>query len=257
MGAIDFSVSLTAKDWDGEVKAWRCPVLLVPGASVYDLFAGKRIDPDQYESNSNQAIIRWRGTDNAPERATAFVRLTKELSTEELTQKWRIAAILLPVVASLLVGVGGWFFGKQPQSAPIPTPLAASARFEKWTVSGRVDLSSSRAMWHEIGLTFQPPDLRLMQDGSFSTDIPVEVTSDGKHIFPSLIFRGVSNKDVPVVHLVTGGLGDMDYGVSRDDRVRDFKITKPIRFSPNPSSGYDADKTQKPDPGKNPEPANK
>jgi hypothetical protein len=90
---IAFNVRLGAADWDDTMSGWRCPALNVPGAKIEDVYVeGTRIDRAKYEVLQNLAVIRWAAGDR-PTRATASITLTRALSLETETERWKRLAI--------------------------------------------------------------------------------------------------------------------------------------------------------------------
>lgn len=103
--AIGFTVTLSERDWDPELSGWRCPALKIPGAAIDAVYvSGTRADTSWYEVLAEHSIVRW-VRENHPAQAAIAIKLTEELSTQELTSKWRKLAIVLPVVSSVLVAV--------------------------------------------------------------------------------------------------------------------------------------------------------
>ena len=103
--ALTFGITLTQRDWDMELGGWRCPTLKIPGAIVECVFvSGNRVDKSWYEVNYELDIVRWVHTET-PEQATFLIKLTEELSTRELTLRWKKLAIILPALASIIVAV--------------------------------------------------------------------------------------------------------------------------------------------------------
>jgi hypothetical protein len=97
-----FTITLTKKDWDENLGAWRCPPLGIPGAIVDAVFSqGVKLDDSWYVPLPNIAALRWtHGT--APKQAAVSISLTKPLTTEELTQRWKKLAIILPAIMLLV-----------------------------------------------------------------------------------------------------------------------------------------------------------
>jgi hypothetical protein len=140
MPEIAFANRLTEADWDETLRGWRCPALAVPGAVVDALFVdGNRTDSARYEVLPEHSIIRWTPIDQ-PQRVTASIRLTKELTLGSETDRWKKLAIVLPVVATIVsAGITAaatlWRPlppapsppGSQPTPpAPMPAPTPAS-----------------------------------------------------------------------------------------------------------------------------------
>lgn len=100
---IAFTVTVTDEDWDARVGGWRCPALKIPGARVDSLYVSTAlVDSSQYEVKYDLDIIRWARTEHPPQ-ATLHLKLTEELSTEELTLRWKKLAIILPLITSVVV----------------------------------------------------------------------------------------------------------------------------------------------------------
>lgn len=109
--AIAFTVNVDDRDWDPNIGGWRCPALEIPGSQVDDLYvSGARVDSGWYEVLREHSLIRWVRPER-PAQAVVSIKLTQELSTQELTSKWKQLAIVLPVVSSILVAVIGGVFG--------------------------------------------------------------------------------------------------------------------------------------------------
>ena len=108
--AIAFTVTVDDRDWDLNMGGWRCPALEIPGSQVDALYvSGARVDSAWYEVLREHSLIRWIRQDR-PAQAVVSIALTEELSTQELTSKWKKLAIVLPVVSSILVAlIGGAF----------------------------------------------------------------------------------------------------------------------------------------------------
>lgn len=121
---IAFRVRLTNDDWDQELGGWRCPALRIPGSAIGDVFSGgKEINKDWYAARSE--VLRWT-YGKAPEEVAVSIVLTKSLSTDELTMRWRKAAVILPVIAAIVVALIGTMLPKAP-SSPKPDGLDEQA----------------------------------------------------------------------------------------------------------------------------------
>lgn len=97
-----FIITLTNQEWDETLGGWRCSAIRIPGAKIESIYADRRrIDPALYEVLINHQMIRWSQTEK-PEKVAVSIILTKELSTYELTGKWKKLAIILPILAMLL-----------------------------------------------------------------------------------------------------------------------------------------------------------
>lgn len=98
---MDFTVTLSNEDWDAIKGGWRCPALQIPGIRVENLYVdGTALDPKLYEVNQPLCLIRWASAAR-PRQAAAHLQVEKELSTQELTLRWKKLAIVLPLVGSL------------------------------------------------------------------------------------------------------------------------------------------------------------
>jgi hypothetical protein len=104
--ATVFTTTLTSQDWDQNLGGWRCPALGIPSIVVDAMFvSGKKADTRNFEVLAENEIIRWSASDDHPSQATVSLRINKELSTQELTSRWKKLAIVLPVVASIVVAI--------------------------------------------------------------------------------------------------------------------------------------------------------
>jgi hypothetical protein len=120
---ISFSVTLTARDWDPNLGGWRCPALRIPGSVIDALFdKGSRVDSSWYEPLPEHGMVRWVRDDDHPHEPTILLKLTQELSTRELTTRWKKLAIVLPVIATVLAAVVSGsvtYFAAKPRSAEV------------------------------------------------------------------------------------------------------------------------------------------
>lgn len=127
---LGFTTTLTERDWDNELRGWRCPALKIPGAQVECVFAsGDRVDKSWYEVSYELDIVRWVHSER-PAQATILIKLTEELSTYELTLKWKKLAIVLPFAASIVVAlIAGLFsyFATPTQKSVVASSTNPSA----------------------------------------------------------------------------------------------------------------------------------
>jgi hypothetical protein len=116
---IVFTARLTKDDWNAELKAWRCPALAIPKAEVGDLFVeGNRVDKEKYQVIEGPPSIRWIPPD-PPDRLVAQIRLSERLSLQADTDRWKLLAIVLPPLATIIVALIGAiavYFPKPPVS---------------------------------------------------------------------------------------------------------------------------------------------
>jgi hypothetical protein len=161
--ATTFTVALTDKDWDRELGAWRCPVLKIPGARVEDvLVAGSSANFSYYEVNYGLGTVRW-ARPKPPERATVVIKLTEELSTRELTLRWKKLAVIVPVITALLGGVISYVSTSGHRSdGNVNAPPTSMACDEKVKITVPVDMQTVPIV-DEIKGTFQglPPGHRI------------------------------------------------------------------------------------------------
>jgi hypothetical protein len=111
--SIVFTTRLTEADWDDTLRGWRCPPLGVPGAVVEALYVdGDRVDSVKYEVLTQNTLIRWTQPVQ-PQRATASVKLTEELTLGAETDRWKKLAIVFPVIGvlggALITGTFNYF----------------------------------------------------------------------------------------------------------------------------------------------------
>jgi hypothetical protein len=144
-----FTTRLTEADWDDTVRGWRCPALAVPGAVIEALYVdGTRVDSAKYEVLTQNTLIRWTLPDQ-PQRATASVKLTEELTLGTETDRWRKLAIVLPVVATIV-------------SAAL---TGAATYFSKLAPDGRTPPSATGVVPHgERQSQIQPPSPTTLND---------------------------------------------------------------------------------------------
>lgn len=111
-----FKLRLTKKEWDDQLRGWSCSALKIPGADVTEIFSeGERVNKDLYQIDLNNEIIRWPLGD-PPETITVIITLTRNLTTQEVTARWKKAAIVLPLLTPFLVPLFINVVGERPQS---------------------------------------------------------------------------------------------------------------------------------------------
>ena len=126
---IAFTMTVTEEDWDVRLGGWRCPALKIPGAKVESVYVSShRVDSSQYEVKYELNIVRWVHSEPPPPQATLHVKLTEELSTEEMTLKWKKLAIVLPLIASIGVALiaGGFSYLSDKRAALIDNSNAVA-----------------------------------------------------------------------------------------------------------------------------------
>lgn len=225
--AVAFTVSVGAEDWSSDISGWRCPVLAVPGAKVEAMYTHDgKVDDAWYDVQDGLRIVRWVHGTAPPQKATFALTLTKELSTLELTARWKKLAIILPFVSSLLVALLSLYI---PRASKRSTTSV-------WTIKGAVQRSNDFESY-QVQTSVMPPDLRLKQDYTFEGQLPIEAHDDGSLVLPNLVFtiNGKGGFDVPVVHLVNPGeklpLNAEDYNIEIIGGSHPvIDIRKPIQF---------------------------
>ncbi len=98
---ISFSTTVTLNDWDKNFGGWRCPSLKIPGAKVDSIFInGLKTDDAKYQVLEQHSIIRWSDA-NPPDQALISITLTKQLTTQELSTRWKKLALILPLLTAI------------------------------------------------------------------------------------------------------------------------------------------------------------
>ena len=104
---IAFTTTVSKTDWDQRLGGWRCSVLKIPSIDIDAVYIdGVKQDTRLLEVLPEHNIIRWKGSEHPTEAVLSF-KITKDLSTNELTLKWKKMAIMLPVLAILITGILG------------------------------------------------------------------------------------------------------------------------------------------------------
>jgi hypothetical protein len=102
---INFTVRLNEEDWETSRKAWRCPSLAIPSATIQDIFVGgDRVDKSNYQILKGPSAIRWIPA-NPPMQIAVEIQLGEVLSRQSDTGYWKKLAIVLPVAATVLVAL--------------------------------------------------------------------------------------------------------------------------------------------------------
>lgn len=121
------TVMVSKKQWDEVLGGWHCPALKIPGAKVKDVFVGgRRAESNCYEVNEGACIVHWLGSER-PEEAGVLIKLTEELSTKDLTLRWKKLAIVVPVITAL-IALAAPYIGSalrppaESSNAPAPSP---------------------------------------------------------------------------------------------------------------------------------------
>ncbi|HZT61324.1 MAG TPA: HNH endonuclease [Pyrinomonadaceae bacterium] len=159
---IVFTVAVDQDDWDKQFGGWRCSALRIPGAQVDDVFKeGSRVDKSWYEVMPKHAMIRWI-PQNPPEKALIIISLTEELSTQELTNRWKKLATLLPFIAAILAAlITGIFTYLSSRTPSVSNSNISNSR--EHVGAERADITFNRSVRGECGLitidgSVQKPD---------------------------------------------------------------------------------------------------
>jgi hypothetical protein len=121
---ISFTVRLNEEDWEISRKAWRCPPLAIPSASIQDVFVGgDRVDKANYQVLKGPWAIRWIPS-KAPAQIAVEILLGEALSRQSDTGFWKKLAIVLPVAATILVAVISAITTYLVTPRPDPTSIA-------------------------------------------------------------------------------------------------------------------------------------
>ena len=225
---IAFTVTVGETEWRGDLSGWSCSALAIPGAVLEEVYAqDARVDSACYEALSDLNLIRWRHGTRPPKKATVTIRLKKELSTQELTLRWRKLAIVLPVLATLMLGSLTYVLPKPQQGR--------TANVSPWTIKGNV-LRTGAFESTEVSTYIMPPDLRLKPDFTFSGQMPLLTDSNGSLQLPDVIFdiRNDPGFVSPVVHMTNPGdrlpPGAVDYNLQIDYSSKTIEIRRPIEI---------------------------
>ena len=164
--------------------------LAIPGADIEAVYTdGRQLDDAWFNVPDGHNIVRWVPGELPPEKANVALRLTKELSTRELTARWKKLAVILPFVASILVALisvldpAGW----------------RPARVSEWTIKGSVTPPPGLT---DVRLLVAPPRSFVLSDGNFTSSVWVE---DGNDVDLVLEPLGMSDYKPAVVYLQTPG----------------------------------------------------
>jgi len=225
---IAFTVTVGESDWRGDLSGWNCSALAIPGAALEEVYAqDAKVDSACYEALGDLNLIRWRHGTRAPKKAIVTIRLKKELSTQELTLRWRKLAIVLPVLATLVLGSLTYVLPKPSQGD--------AAGISPWTIKGTV-MRTGEFEATEVSTYIMPPDLRLKPDFTFSGQMPLLTTGSGTLQLPDVIFDIKHNPGfvAPVVHMANPGErlppGAEDYNLEIDYRKKTIEIRRPIEI---------------------------
>ena len=113
--SVNFRVTATKQDWDAVLGGWRCPVLKIPGATIEKAYAERsEVDSALYQVRQGDEIVRWAATGDPPKTIVFSIKLLKELSTQELTSKWKKLAIILPFLSPIIVAAVVAIFSQLP-----------------------------------------------------------------------------------------------------------------------------------------------
>jgi hypothetical protein len=238
--AISLMITLSGSEWISEIGGWRCEALKIPGARIEAVYAeGSRLDSAWYHVDEVNSVLRWSRDSAPPARATASVVLDKQLSSQEVTARWKKLSILMPLITAVATAFIGYAVHKASRAEP-PAPQ------DKYSIQGTVNLKSDgrQFAYEKIQLCMRPPDLIVYPDGSFKGEVSVCLDKDGKLTeIPKLVIESGQKEYMPaVVHLLNEGekapLGVTDYDVEVKPEKRLIKVRKPVEFVRSLSQGY-------------------
>lgn len=121
---VSIPTYLTDNDWDKNFSGWRCPYFRIPGAEFESFFGdGKPLQIHEYEVNQKLEMVLWRSTLPKPKELAFVVRLTKNLSTKEATDRWKVTtAIMAAIIAAVLPELTKVWLGNKDYSNTTPAP---------------------------------------------------------------------------------------------------------------------------------------
>ena len=127
--AITFTITVSEQDWDRNIGGWRCSPLDIPGAVVDSAFTeGEQVQNNKYQILPNKHI-KWIPKEH-PGQLSLTITLTKKLSTQELTSRWKKAAIILPFIAAIISALLTYYIHtKKLDISNVPCPYKISAWF--------------------------------------------------------------------------------------------------------------------------------
>ncbi len=164
------TAKLGSDDFDEEVKGWNCQPLALHSAALKAVFVdGAEADPINYSVQGSH--IRWANA-KRPDAITVTIEITAELSDASLTKRWKQLAIVLPVAATLIVGLASPFItylltklqviepqrhlcistegaqnGGHASAVPVTSPVQGDENAHEWASAPRSDVSSIEGQW--------------------------------------------------------------------------------------------------------------
>jgi len=146
---MDFTVTLGEDDWDPLKGGWRCPALQIPESEVSGIYVnGSLSDSKKYEINKDLHLIRW-STQSKPKQIAAHIKISKALSTQELTARWKKIAIILPIAGSLLTAIASEKLKSHPIT-PLPEVQKSEIGLVKFFKKSNDFLSGNDALNFEV-----------------------------------------------------------------------------------------------------------
>jgi len=111
--AFTFTINVSEVSWNTDLGGWVCPVLKIPSSKIEAIYVeGEKLDDKKYQVLNDHNAIRWTSEKSQPNSFTVSVVIEKELSTKELTLKWKKLAIFMPLICSLLSLLAGIYIPK-------------------------------------------------------------------------------------------------------------------------------------------------
>ncbi len=114
---IPLTLTVTERDWNKNLGGWNCRALEIPGAILEDVFIdGDKADDKLYSIDPKLKIVRWSQTEPPKQAAFVIAISSEDLSSKELTLKWKKMAIILPVFATILaatITAAAWHLNKK------------------------------------------------------------------------------------------------------------------------------------------------
>jgi hypothetical protein len=202
-----FQIRVTGKDAIPESQAWRCPVLLVPGAKLEEVFVdGVRVDDRWYTTSRDRQSVEWTRDSKLPANALLTVKLKSELSFKWVTDLFKALTIVLPLLTSLV--------------------SVLIARRHTVTVTGGLHADGVQHFSaDQTILLVAPPHIHLTPDGAFDISEMAFSKAPGS-MRPSLVIS-MPGFDTVTVHLEKNPpYGTTDYHVEEEND--ELRIKDPI-----------------------------
>jgi len=194
---LNFTINISETSWNIDLGGWICPILKIPTSKIDAVYSeGDELNKENYKILYDHNVIKWISPKERPKSFTASVTIEKDLSTKEITLKWKKIAILMSLLFSIMSVLAGIYLHNKPinnhvkPQVKITYPLNNDRITDGRTkVSGIAKkISNQRKLWlvvYQVGrLKYYPQQEVIVEnDGEWEGQVILSSANDDYYIW--------------------------------------------------------------------------